>query len=150
MIASMYKRRMKAATVISVMIFMIAIGAMLIDFPQKAEEWMNVVSIGMVGLFIGILALSSRKKYLKVVNIHIPEKKISIQALDHLVLKKDIGIFPRLLLFKKDGHFIGKVKPVRTPIIFYPLSFILQDTLIMLLPITYGLFSKDGTLLDRS
>lgn len=94
MIASMYKRRMKAATVISVMIFMIAIGAMLIDFPQKAEEWMNVVSIGMVGLFIGILALSSRKKYLKVVNIHIPEKKISIQALDHLVFKKRDWYFP--------------------------------------------------------
>lgn len=64
-------------------------------------------------------------------DIQIHESKASLLELDHLVLKKDLGFFPRLLLFEKSGHFVGTIKPIRIPFIFYPMSLLLRDSLIM-------------------
>ncbi|WP_240377059.1 hypothetical protein [Bacillus piscicola] len=147
MIASMYQRRMKAAFIISIVIFLIAVGVILIDWPDSSDDWLTIFSIGMVGLFMGTIAFSSRKKYIDVKDIHIPRGSTSVMELDHLVLKKDVGFFPRLLLFEKQGRFIGTVKPLKIPYLLYPVSLVLRDSLIMMLPISYGVFSNDDSVM---
>ncbi|WP_091664191.1 hypothetical protein [Alteribacillus iranensis] len=147
MIASMYDRRAKAAWLVTAVIFLITVIILLIDWPDSSNDWGTIASIGFVGLAMAGVAMSSRSKYNEVKDIHIPETAKSIMELDHLVLKKDVGFFPRLLLFEKQGHYVGTVKPLHIPFFLYPVSFLLRDSLIMMIPLRYGVFSYDGTLL---
>lgn len=146
MIVSMYKRRMKVSFVVSAVIFIIGMIIFFIDQPDSADDWMNLLSIGIVVLFMMIFAISSRYKYNRMKDISIPQSKTSILELDHLVLKKDLGFFPRLLLFEKSGHFVGTVKPMHVPLLYYPISLFLRDSLIMMFPITYGVFNEENVL----
>ncbi|MEK5270004.1 hypothetical protein NSR00_04000 [Aeribacillus sp. FSL K6-8394] len=147
MIATMYKRRMNAAFALSSIVMLIGISVFFIDRPDSLQNWLNLSSIGIVGLFLFFTGVSNQIKYNKVKDIQIHESKASLLELDHLVLKKDLGFFPRLLLFEKSGHFVGTIKPIRIAFIFYPMSLLLRDSLIMALPITYGVFSNKGNVL---
>ncbi|MDQ0298494.1 hypothetical protein J2S78_000902 [Salibacterium salarium] len=147
MIASMYERRMKAANRIAVVIFLIGIVVLLIDWPDSSDDWFNLISIGILGLLMISIASSSRKKYLDVKDIHIPDSNVPLNELDHLVLKKEVSLFPRLLLFEKSGFFVGVVKPIRVISLLYPLSLLLRDSLILMIPISYGVFNNENNLL---
>lgn len=106
MIANLYKRRMQIAFILSTIIFVIGIVVLFADQPKSADDWLNVLSIAFIALFMLIVALSSQNKYKRVKNIEIPQSERSILELDHLVLKREISFFPKLLLFEKDGRFI--------------------------------------------
>lgn len=147
MIASMYERRMKVASVISAIVFLIGGITLLMAWPHSTEDWLNVILIVLIGFTMLSIAISSRIKYRRVKNMDAPEATVSLLELDHLVLKKDVTFFPCLLLFTKHGHFVGTVKPKRPPFLLYPFSIFLSDPLLMMLPLSYGLFSSDGTML---
>jgi len=62
--------------------------------------------------------------------------------LNHVVIKMDAALIPRLLLFEKDGRYIGMVKPLKIPWWMYP--FITFNTSSMtFFPLTYGFISHD-------
>ncbi|RSL32878.1 hypothetical protein D7Z54_12690 [Salibacterium salarium] len=147
MIVSMYLRRMKIANRITIVIFLIGISMLLIDWPDSSDDWFNLILICIVGLFMASIAYSSHKKYVDVKNSHIPESARSVTELNHLVLKKEVALFPRLLLFEKNGHFIGFVKPLQIPFLFYPISLLLRDSLIMILPISFAVFNSNNHVL---
>ncbi|SFE35264.1 hypothetical protein [Alteribacillus iranensis] len=106
-----------------------------------------MTSIGIVGLFMAGIAVSSWQKFMEIKDIHVSESNKTVIVLDHLVLKKDVHFFPRLLLFEKQGYFVGTVKPLPIPFLLYPVSLLLRDSLMMMLPLTYGVFSNEDNLL---
>ena len=63
--------------------------------------------------------------------------------LNHVVIKKDVGFTPRLLLFEKDGKFIGMVKPLKIPWWMFPFR-IFNKSMLELFSLTYGFISHDG------
>lgn len=147
MIAMMYKRRMTAAFVLFAIVMIIGMTVFFIDRPDSEKDWLNLASIGFVGLFLFLIGVSSRQKYIKVKEIQIHDSKASLLGLDHLVLKKDVDFFPRLLLFEKSGHFLGTIKPIRIPFILYPICLLGRDSLVTMIPITYGVFLNKGNVL---
>lgn len=148
MIANLYKRRMQIAFILSTIIFVIGIVVLFADQPKSADDWLNVLSIAFIALFMLIVALSSQNKYKRVKNIEIPQSERSILELDHLVLKREISFFPKLLLFEKDGRFIGTVKPIHIPLHYYVINLFLKNSFITLFPMTYGIFTNDQLLVS--
>lgn len=145
MIATMYKRRMKISLTIAVIIFIIGIVVVLIERPTTIESWSTISLIGVSFLFMGVVAITSRQNYLQVKDVVIPKSSKSILEVNHLVLKKEPGFFPRMLCFEKSGNYIGTFKPVRIPWLFYPLSLI--HGLVSMLPILYGFISSESEVL---
>lgn len=145
MIATMYKRRMKISLTIAVVILIIGITVVMIERPTSFESWSTISLIGVTCLFMGIVSITSRHKYLQVKDIPIPESKKTLLELNHLVLKREPGFFPRMLCFEKSGQYVGTYRPVHIPWLFYPLSLIHE--LVSLLPISYGFISNDGKVL---
>jgi hypothetical protein len=146
MIAEMYKRRMKVAFVLSAIVMMMGIAVFIIDRPDSEKDWFNIISIGIMGLFLFSFGVVSRRNFIKLKEVQFHESTASILELDHLIIKKDVGFFPRLLLFEKSGHFLGTIMPIRVPFIFYPLILLVRDSVTML-PITYGVFSNKGNVI---
>ncbi|WP_088006934.1 hypothetical protein [Indiicoccus explosivorum] len=147
MFSEMYARRMKAAFWAAVAVFGIAAVLLLTEPPESPEDWLNVSMIAVTGVVLLAVSASSRNKLNDSKKIPIPESGTPIEELDHLIIKRDPGFFPKLLLFSRTGESMGEVKPMNVPVLFYPLSFIFKDSLVMLLPVTYGLYRSGGRLL---
>jgi len=109
MIATMYKRRMKAAFALSSIVMLIGISVFFIDRPDSLQNWLNLSSIGIVGLFLFFTGVSNQIKYNKVKDIQIHESKASLLELDHLVLKKDLGFFLVSYCLKKAAILLERL-----------------------------------------
>ncbi|RYG72345.1 hypothetical protein EU245_10745 [Lentibacillus lipolyticus] len=143
MVADMYKRRMKGAMVGGVIVLAVVAVWLLFNPPQSGQDWLEVSAFSLPLAFMIGVGFESRHKYLQVKDIHVPEAAVTLSELNHLVLKKDVSFFPRLLLFQKNGTFIGRIQPVTVPFWLYPLGFISNDAILTIFPITYGFFTTD-------
>ncbi|WP_430787090.1 hypothetical protein VBD025_15535 [Virgibacillus flavescens] len=144
MIAEMYQRRMKGSIVALVALLAVIAVWILIVPPQSGGEWLEISVLALPLAFLIAICFTSRHKYLQVKDIQVPEKTVSLMELDHLVLKKDVGFFPKLLLFQKNGTFIGKLKPVTIPFWLYPLDILLNELTLVIFPVTYGFYTIDN------
>ena len=70
--------------------------------------------------FLFAIIISNQSHFNKVQDIGIPNSQQQMIDLNHVVIKKDAGFIPRLLLFEKNGEFIGMVKPIKIPWWMYP------------------------------
>ncbi len=139
----MYKRREKFAYVGFVVITVLFVGFIIFDRPDTGQEWMEASLILMPALFLFFLAIVSRRHYNKIKEIAIPNSDKAITDVDHLVLKKDAGLNPRVLCFEKNGHYIGMFKSAQLPWWLYPVL-LYQSSLITLFPITIAFISNDN------
>ncbi|MFD2762420.1 hypothetical protein [Lentibacillus juripiscarius] len=144
MIAEMYQRRMKGTVVAAVAVLAIIAVWLLFNWPHSGKDWLEASVLLLPLGFIIAVGFTSRHKYHQVKDIHVPEAVVTITELDHLVIKKDVGFFPQLLLFQKNGTFIGKVKPVRAPFWLYPLDLILKELTLLIFPVTYGFYTTEN------
>ncbi|SFL88699.1 hypothetical protein [Salibacterium qingdaonense] len=143
MIADMYKRREKLGYVLTVVILLIAALWLLYQPFETAGEWLEMLWFLLpLGMVLSIIA-TSRFNYNKVKDIIIPPSEKQLPDLQHVVIKKDAAFVPRLLLFEKDGAFIGMVKPLHLPWWMAPLG-LLGESILHLLPVTYGLVLHHG------
>jgi len=125
---------------------LIILGWVLFQTPGTTSEWLEMLIFLMpLGLIIAIIMIS-RSHYNRVKNIDIRNSKQGILDLNNVVIKKDVSFTPRLLLFEKNGNFIGMVKPLDIPWWMYPFQFF-HDALLEFLPLTYGFISYDGEIL---
>lgn len=146
MVTEMYKKRVKASLSFSGIVFLLGIVVFFIDRPNDGEDWLTFVSIGIMGLMLFITGMVNKRHYARVKDLNIEDAEIPIIDSDHFVVKKDVGSVPRLLFFQKDGRFLGLAKPVHIPIYLYPF-FIFSRDISYYIPITYGIFSHDGSLM---
>lgn len=143
LIAEMYKRREKLGYIFLGFIILVIIGWLLFQTPATLGEWLEMlIFLVPLGLIVSIIIIS-RFHYNKVKNVDIPHSKKQLLDLDHTVIKKDVGLIPRLLLFEKDGKFIGVIKPLHIPWWMYPFC-ILNESLLELFSLTYGFISSNG------
>lgn len=143
MIIEMYKRREKLGYGLLSMLLLLIIGWLIFQTPETQREWMEMLFfLFPIGLIVSIIIIS-RSHYNKLKDVNIPNSKAVITELNHVVIKKDAAITPRLLLFEKNGEFIGVVKPIKTPWWLYPLYIFSEETASMF-PQSYGFISNDG------
>lgn len=139
----MYKRREKLGYVFLGFVILIIIVWSLFQTPETTREWLEMLFFLVpIGLIISII-LISRSQYNKVKDVQIPNSEQQLLNLNHVVIKKDAALIPRLLLFEKDGKFIGMIKPLKIPWWMYP--FLIFNTSFMILfPLTYVFITHDG------
>ncbi len=139
----MYKRREKLGYVFLGFVILIIVGWSLFQTPETTGEWLEMLFfLFPLGLVFTIIIMS-RSHYKKVKDIDIPHSEQRVLDLNHVVIKKDVGFTPRLLLFEKDGKFIGMVKPLNIPWWVYPFR-IFNESMLELFPLTYGFIYHDG------
>lgn len=139
----MYKRREKLGWVFLGFVILIIVGWVLLQTPETTGEWLEMLFfLFPIGLVFTII-LISRSQYNKVKDFQIPNSQQQILNLNHVVIKKDVALIPRLLLFEKDGRFIGMVKPLKIPWWMYPIL-ILRNSFIEFFPLSYLFVTHDG------
>ncbi|ELK46007.1 hypothetical protein [Halobacillus sp. BAB-2008] len=143
MLATMYKRREKLAALLSVILLAVLSVYVLWRPPGTAEQWLNIAVFALPLLFMGSMVVSSRQKYNKVKKVEVPESNNSLSEVDHLVLKGDAGWFPRLLIFEKNGAYLGGWKLDKAawwvrPLILY------RKSVLSFFPATFGFYSNTG------
>lgn len=143
MIKEMYKRRENLGYIFLGFVILVILGWVLLRPPESTGEWLEMlVFLIPIGLVFSIILLS-RSQYNKVKDFQIPNSEQQLLDLNHVVIKKDAALIPRLLLFEKDGKFIGMVKPLEIPWWMYPLL-ILDSSFMIFFPLTYGFIKHDG------
>jgi len=141
LIAEMYKRREKAGYVFLGIVVFFLLGWIVFQTPETVGGWFEMlVFLIPLGLVLSIIGIS-RSQYNKVKNFNIPDSLQQLTDLDHLVIKKDVAFIPRLLLFEKEGNFVGVIKPIHISWWKYP--FFIFHELAALLPLTYAFISSD-------
>jgi hypothetical protein len=143
MIANMYKRREKAATIVFIALLMIGGGFIAMTKPDTAEQWIESVLLLLPSLMMLGMAIASRRHFNQVKDTAIPESKADIVELNHIVIKKDASWLPRLLVFEKTGGFIGAVHLKKVPWWAYPVIFN-KPSLITFFPIEIVFTSNKG------
>ncbi|WP_080846413.1 hypothetical protein [Cytobacillus gottheilii] len=143
MISDLYKRREKLGYVILFLLLAIFIGWLIFQTPETQREWLELSFFLLPLGFVVSIIMISRYHYNKVKDVNIPNSDAVIIELNHVVIKKDAAIIPRLLLFEKNGEFIGVLKPIKTPWWLYSLYIISEETASMF-PQSYGFISHDG------
>ncbi|MCP3027205.1 hypothetical protein [Halobacillus sp. A5] len=143
MIAELYKRRMKGSLVLSIIIGVTAIAVGILAPPLSGEDWFSLSSISALSLFMLGASAASRRKYHQLLKLDIPESEESLIHLDHLVIKQDSGLLPKLMLFLKSGASVGYVKAVSVPFWAYPLSIFIRNG-VTFLPLTFAMYSSRG------
>lgn len=142
LIAEMYKRRERLGYIFLGLIILIMIGWLIFQTPGTTKEWLEMLFfLFPLGLVLSIIIIS-HSHYKKVENVDIPHSEQQLHDLDHIVIKKDVDVVPRLLLFEKDGKFIGILKPVKIRWWAYPVC-MFNESVLVLLPITYVFLSHD-------
>ncbi|WP_079526033.1 hypothetical protein [Halobacillus hunanensis] len=143
MIAEMYKRREKLAYVLTGLVALVVAGYLVLERPETTSSWVEASAFLAPLGFLAAIAITSRQKYNKVKDFSIPYSNTSILEIDHLVLKQDAALIPRLLSFEKNGHFVGAYKPVHIPWYLYPLL-TYKSSLLTVLPLTIAFISHKG------
>ncbi|MFD2924723.1 hypothetical protein [Halobacillus naozhouensis] len=143
MIAEMYKRRENLAYVLLVVVTLVVAGYLVLERPESTSGWVEASTFLVPLGFMLAVAITSRQKYNKVKGLSIPYSTTSILEIDHLVLKQDAGLIPRLLCFGKNGYFVGTYKPIHLPWYLYPVL-IYKRSLLTMLPVTIAFISHTG------
>jgi hypothetical protein len=148
MIANMYKRREKAASIVFIALLMFGGGFVAMTKPDSAEQWMESVLLLLPSFMMLGMAIASRRNFNKVKDAAIPESKADIVDLNHIVIKKDASWLPRLLVFEKTGSFIGTVHLKKVPCWAYPVIFY-KTSLITFFPIEIVFTSSKGNVVFK-
>ncbi|MGY4691075.1 hypothetical protein [Salibacterium sp. K-3] len=143
MIAEMYKRREKLGYVFLGLMILVFAGWPLFQPPETTGDWLEMLVFLLPLGFIFSIIMSSRSHYNKVSKLDIPPSDKPLSDLNHVVIKKDAAVTPRLLLFEKDGKFIGVVKPQHVPWWLLPFS-LFNESIVHLFPCTYEFLTHDG------
>ncbi|WP_175991464.1 hypothetical protein [Bacillus sp. Marseille-Q1617] len=146
MIASMYIRRERRAYIVSAALLLAAGGFIAFTTPESAEQWLECLALLLPALMMLGIALASRSKYNKVKGADIPEAFADIVDLNHIVIKRDAGWMPRLLVFQKTGSFIGVFHIRKIPWWAYPFI-IYQPSLLTFFPFELYFTSCKGEVL---
>ncbi|WP_377890089.1 hypothetical protein [Alkalihalobacillus sp. R86527] len=143
MIAEMFKRREKSAYVVLVLLF--ALGAVFLAFnmPETNREWLEVLMLLLPVLFMVFVAVNSRQKYNQVKDMEIPQSSSSLLACNHIILKQDASMIPRLLSFEKSGSFVGRFELINLWWCHYPIVWF-QSSLMSLFPHKVAFFTNEG------
>ncbi|WP_018924339.1 hypothetical protein [Salsuginibacillus kocurii] len=143
MLQSMYQRRRNVSLILTGILLLISLIIFSFTPFNSADDWFAFVYMG-IGLLLCLGTASISNHKLKQVQGHnLPESDASLFEANHIVIKKDVGLFPRLLLFQKNGAYAGVIKPLHIPWYCYPFGILLKESAIYL-PITYGVYnSKD-------
>lgn len=116
---------------------------LIFQTPATSREWLEMLFFLIpLGLIFSII-MKSRSHYKKVKDVEIPNSKQDLLETNHAVIKKDVSFTPGLLIFEKNGNFIGAVKPLDIPWWIYPFQ-IFYEALLEFLPLTYGFISNKG------
>lgn len=143
MIAEMYKNREKLAYVFLAGTVLVSVGWLIFLTPETEQQWWEMLFfLFPLSLIISIIFIS-RSHYEKVKDIEIPHSQKGLLELKDVVIKKDAAFVPRLLLFEKNGVFIGSVEMMNLKWWMYPLL-LRGASLLALFPMTYEFISHDG------
>ncbi|MET3683177.1 hypothetical protein ABID56_001268 [Alkalibacillus flavidus] len=143
MIADMYKRREKLGYILLAVLLLIIIGWSLFHPPKTTTQWLEMLFFLFPIGFIFSVIFISRSQYNKVKHFELPNSDQELLNLDHIVIKKDATFIPRLLLFEKNGRYIGMIKPIKIPSWLYPLIFY-RDSFIEFIPLSFSFVTHDG------
>lgn len=143
MIANMYKRREKLSYLAFAGILMIAGGFIVYTKPESTEQWLGGMALLLPAMGMLGVALSSRIKYNKLKGTDIPVSDTTIAGMNHIVIKRDAGWLPRLLVFEKNGSFIGTFRVKKIPWWAYPFI-IYQSSFLTFFTIELSFTSSEG------
>lgn len=143
MIVEMYKRRENMAWIFLVGTLVIASLWGIFRTPETSMEWLDFSVFLVPFTFTIAIVLVSRHQQNKVKDLTIPVFEESLTAVQHLVIKKDVAFLPRLLLFQKDGRFVGTIKPVDLPR-WKTALLLVNKTFVTILPLRFGIHRHDG------
>jgi len=143
LVAEMYKRRVKMGYFFLGFTILIILLWIIFQTPETSGEWLEMLVFLVPLGFILSIIIMSRSHYKKVKDVEIPNSKQGLLELNHVVVKKDVSLTPKLLVFEKNGNFIGKVKPLEIPWWLYPFQFF-HEALLAFIPLTYGFISHKG------
>lgn len=146
MVSEMYKSREKLGWVFLVFVILLIVSWALLKSPQTTGEWMEMLYFLLPIGFVISYILINRSRHNKVKDFQVQYSGHQLLDLNHVIIKKDASLLPKLLLFDKDGSFIGMVKPVNVSWWKYP--FLLpRDAAIEFFPLSYAFVSHDGNTL---
>lgn len=143
MIADMYKRRERTACVLLGLVLLLTAVSIVFMAPEGTEEWMETAAFLFPILLLMVIALSSRRKYNKVKDMEISDSRRSLTELDHLVIQPDAGLYPRLLVFEKNGAYIGMLKVDHLTWWSRPLV-AFRSSFLSFVPCTFRFYSNEG------
>lgn len=139
----MFKRREKMTYMALVLLLCLSGAFLAFNTPESNSEWVDVLALLVPVLFMGFIALNSRKKYKEVKDIVFPQSPSSLIDCNHLILKQHASMIPTLLSFEKDGSFIGMYQLDDIKWWMYPLV-LFQSSLLSFFPHKIAFFSNDG------
>ncbi len=148
LLQEMYKRREKMGYIFLAIFIVVVLGYILIWTPTGAKQWGEVSIIGLPVLFLIIIIIRSRISYQKLKDVEIGLSQASILQLDHVVLKKDASLLPRLLCFEKTGKYVGAFQLMHVSFWCYPLL-IYNSSFINWLPVKFAFISNTGELIFK-
>ncbi|MCA0987495.1 hypothetical protein [Guptibacillus algicola] len=143
MIAEMFKRREKMSYVGLVLLLCFTGVFLAFNMPKTNSEWVEVLALLIPVLFMGFIALNSRKKYKEMKDMEFPQSAFSLLDCNHLILKQDATMTPSLLSFEKDGSFVGMYQLVDIRWWLYPIV-LFQSSLLSFFPHKVAFFSNEG------
>ena len=124
-------------------VILIIVGWLLLETPETTGEWLKMLVFLFPLGFLFAIIISNQSHFNKVQDMGIPNSQQQLIDLNHVVIKKDAGLIPRLLLFEKNGEFIGMVKPVNIPWWMYPFC-LFNESILEFFPLTYRFISHEG------
>ncbi|WP_203334580.1 hypothetical protein [Planococcus beigongshangi] len=143
MLAEMYKRREKHSRLFLIFTVAVMIGFLILQTPETLREWWELLFfLFPVGLILSIIFIS-RQQYNKVKDIPILESEKELFDVTEVVVKKDMALLPRLLLFEPSGELIAEVKPIDVDW-WMRVLLAANSELISIFPLTFGFFSQTG------
>ncbi|KSU62935.1 hypothetical protein AS034_12635 [[Bacillus] enclensis] len=143
MIADMYKRREKLAYIAFITLVAIGAGFLFYTGADSVEQWMEAVAFLMPALMMLGVGIGSRSKYKKVKGISIPRSSRNILEIDHIIFKKDASWMPKMLVFEKNGSFLGSFHLTNVPW-WARLFILLRSSSFTFLPVEIAFTSNKG------
>lgn len=143
MVSEMYKSRERLGWIFLGLVMLLPVSSMLLQFPETTGEWMEMLPFLLpIGLVISYI-LINRSRHHKVKDFQLQHSDQHLLDLNHVILKRDASFIPKLLLFDKDGSFLGMVQPVNISWWKYP--FLLpRDAVIEFFPLSYEFTTHEG------
>lgn len=148
MLIKFYKQRL--STYISVFFITTFINIiLLICNIDSTERWKSILSIGIVQVLCGVLALTEWNKLKKVKSVKISVSDENIMEIPELIIKQNTTLIAEYWLFKTNGEYLGIIRP-SVPWYLRPLGIILpEDSFGPIIPVTYTIKDSNGDLIGK-